>query len=245
MAIRRQNRTIWGLVLVTFIMIVSFLVRDGRLADFFDPSSKAKSQANAASNSSASTEEQFGDKVSNENPVVTEDQAKFNQMMGRLVQCLGIQSIDLKNSWPLQIESVIQIVQPSLGPATHQADHWMDWHLRTREGKERRLHLEITESDLGKIGRELHYFSVDRSGQLTSVELEPEKATNPSDEVINQMLKEGEVFHKERAAAAFFANQERIEYIEKDSELSEISFFKDSHHFQCANVKMPENCQCL
>jgi hypothetical protein len=120
----------------------------------------------------------------------------------------------------------------------------VNWHLRTPEGQERRLRLEITETDEGKIGRELHYFSVGANGQLNPIELEQDKANNPSDDVISEMLKEGSVFSKERAAVAFFPNGDHIEYVEKDDELSEIVYYKESPRFQCPSVKMPQNCQC-
>jgi hypothetical protein len=121
----------------------------------------------------------------------------------------------------------------------------MEWHLRTPEGHERRLRLEITENDEGKVGRELHYFNLSSEGQSNPVELEPDKSGNPTDDVINQMLKEGEVFYKEKAAMAFFPNGERVEYVEKNGDLSEFEFFKENKQFRCHDVLVPESCQCL
>jgi len=239
MAIRKQNRTIWVLAAVILLMLVIFLVRDGKLADVFDSSDKNPAEVLPAN------EEQFGDRVVGETTVKLEEQRKFQETLNRLAQCFQVSGGNLPEDSPVHIETLVQKFQADFGPVTSQADRWVTWHLRTRDGKERRLRLEITESDEGKVGRELHFFAVDREGQPTPIEIEGDKARNPSDEVISQMLKEGEVFTKESAAVSFFKNNERVEYIEKDGELSEIEFFRGDHRFRCFNVKFPDNCQCL
>lgn len=240
MAIRKQNRTIWVLAAVILVLLLIFLVRDGRLSEALLETEDQPVDATT----SQSLEEQFGDKVLGDGSTKGPDQQKFQETLNRLAQCFQVSGATLPESSPIQIETLFQKFQADFGPVSHQADRWVNWHLRTREGKERRLRLEITESDSGQIGRELHYFAVDRTGLPTPIELEPEKAMNPSDEVINQMLKEGEVFTKEKASVAFFPNQARVEYVEKDGQLSELEFYMNEHQFRCHDVKVPENCQC-
>lgn len=242
MAIRRQNRTIWILAAVVFLVLVTFLIRDGKLEDFFHE----PQPGGEIFEKSSSIEEQYGDKVPVPPPSAeVPGQEKFTETLDRMAQCLQIANVDLPAPIFLQIESVFRKLQGAFGTEIHQADRWMAWHLRSREGKERRLRLEITETDEGKIGKELHYFDVDRQGQTTPIEIASEKAMNPTDEVISQMLKEGEVFYKERAAVAFFAENNRVEFLEKDGELSELLVIKGDRQFRCANVKTPELCQCL
>ncbi len=244
MAIRRHNRTIWTLAGVIFLLVLVFLFRDGRLEHLFNSEQDKPKETTEAT----SSEEQFGDKVSEmmqDTSQNVESKKKFAlalDKMGACFQMAGTTGTDLPI---LQIESLYQRFQNELGPVAHQADRWMNWHLRTPDGRERRLRLEITESDEGHIGRELHYFSVSRDGQPSPLELEPGQADNPTDEVINQMLKEGEVFYKERAAVSFFPNGEHVEYTEKNGDLSEIEFFKESKQFRCSDILVPENCQCL
>ena len=243
MAIKRHNRTIWILAAVIFLLVIAFLMRDGRLQELLANKSDASSETRPANN-----EEQFGDQVSEliqDSAQKFEGKKKYLLTLDKLGACFQMHGAALSDEIPLQIETLYQKFQEELGPVAHQADRWMDWHLRTPDGRERRLRLEITETDEGKIGRELHYFSVSRDGQPTPLELAADKTDNPSDEVINQMLKEGEVFEKERAAVSFFSNGERVEYIEKNGDLSEIEFFKETRQFRCQNILIPETCQCI
>jgi hypothetical protein len=245
MAIHKHNRTIWILAAVIFLLVLVFLLRDGRLQELITQ----KEQLTAVDTSgTVVNEEQFGDKVSEmmqESAQKFEGKKKLAQSLDKLGACFQMAGATQIEAPSLQIESLYQKFQDDLGSVAHQSDRWMEWHLRTPEGHERRLRLEITESDGGKVGRELHYFNMSRDGQSNPVELEPEKSGNPSDDVINQMLKEGEVFYKERAAMAFFPNGERVEYVEKNGDLSELEFFKENKQFRCHDVLVPETCQCL
>lgn len=247
MAIKKQNRTL--LILVVFSLVVlAILLRLKQDDDILDPKEVISSQ------------EQMGDQMSDQMGSIPdqsqvdsdspdegqkiEKQKTFGQILLGLAECLEIKSPEATGQAAVQVETLLQQFQGELGPVSHQADRWMDWSMRIRDGKERRLRLEITENDEGKIGRELHYFAVDRDGQPEPMEIDFEKANNPSDEIINQMLKEGDVFYKERAAFALFPGGERLEYIEKDGELSEIEFIKGEKYYRCHDLKARESCQC-
>lgn len=236
MAIRKQNRTIWVLAAVPIVLLVIYLVREGELKRLFSSTQNGESKISAEA-----PETQFGDQVQSTDPDAI---LKFQETLDLMAKCFQISGSDLPESSPVEISTLLKKFQGDIGPVSQEADRWVNWHLRTRDGQERRLRLEITETDEGKVGRELHYFAVGSSGQPVPIELDPDKATNPTDEVISEMLKEGAVYSKERAAVAFFSNGERIEYVEKDGQLYEVQFFKEDLHFQCANVKMPQNCQC-
>jgi hypothetical protein len=161
------------------------------------------------------------------------------------MSCLEIKGPAVASELPVDINSVIQAVQTELGPSTGVFDHWMYWYMKTSEGKEKRLRLELTENDEGRMLKELHYFSVDKDGQMSSLELPSEKTNNPSDDVIKEMLKEGEVFYKERGATVLFGNGERIEFVEKNDQLSDIEFIKGTVLFRCQGFKALESCQCV
>lgn len=238
MAIRKHNRTIWVLAAAIILLLVLLLARDGKITGLFE---KAESLPEAGSPVS---EEQFGDQVPRDGQSRGQDQQNFSETLNRMASCFQVSGSTLPEASAVQIDTLYQKFQADFGSVTSQTDRWVTWHLRAPEGKEFRLRLEITETDEGKVGRELHLFSIDRSGNPSPVELPPEKANNPTDETISQMLKEGEVYTKERAAVGFFANNERVEYVEKDNELFELEFVKDETRFRCANVKNPNSCQC-
>ncbi len=256
MAIRKQNRTL--LILVVFILLILgyVLFREGKLNSLFGMQSDTESNSDE---NKASGQDQMGDQLKDQNgelgnqdqaPVAANElennemQKSFKQILVGMAECLDIKSPQASGPIAVQVETLFQQFQGELGPVSHQADRWMNWSLRNREGKERRLRLEITENDEGKIGRELHYFAVDRDGQPEPLEIEAEKANNPSDETVSQMLKEGEVFYKERAAFALFPGGERLEYVEKNGELSEIEFIRGEKYYRCQDLKSQDSCQC-
>jgi hypothetical protein len=233
MHIHGHNRTIWSLAVIIFILVIVFLFRDGQFDRFF-----VETPVVPMDSMSAPDEAQFGDKVGGGNQ-------NYALSMDRLAACFQMRDSALAENPPLKIESLHSKFQSELGPVAHQSDRWMEWHLRTPEGRERRLRLEINESDDGKVVRELHYFTEAKDGVLNPLELDPSKAINPTDDVINQLLKEGEVFYKERAAVSFFPNGERVEYLEKNGDLSEVEFFKENKQFRCPDILVPETCQCI
>jgi hypothetical protein len=227
MAISKQNRTIWVLAAVIFLLLMALLLREKK--------TETVSPVN-------SPEEQFGDRVPPSSQSASA--AELMPILNQISDCFHF-STRAETSVPFAIESILENFQSELGPISHQADRWMRWDLRGADGKIRRLRLEITENDEGQIGRELHVFSVDAQGTAAPQEIDPSLAVNPPDDRINQMLKEGEVFDKERAAVAFFPTGGRVEYVEKNATLSELEFFQGEKSFKCSDLKRPESCQCL
>jgi cytoskeletal protein RodZ len=174
-----------------------------------------------------------------------DEQKNFQLILNDIASCFDLKSTTSADAAPVAIESIINFVQTDLGPATNQSDRWMTWNIRNQDQGERRLRLEITEDDDGKRVRELKYYAIDKDGAPIPMELPPEKSENPSDETVNQMLKEGEVFYKEKAAYVDFSGGEHIEYIEKNGTLSEIEFQKGDRYFRCQAFKARESCQCV
>jgi hypothetical protein len=174
-----------------------------------------------------------------------DEEKMFQLILTDLSACFDLKSNETNDSSPVTIESILVYLQPEMGSATTHVDQWMNWHLRQHDGAERRLRLELNETDDGRISRLVKYFAVDRDGLPVAMELPPEKSENPSDELINQMLKEGDVFFKEKGAMATFAGGEHMDYIEKNGTLSEIEFQRDGMFFRCQGFKSRDSCQCI
>lgn len=243
--IKNQNKSLIYVSLFVALLLAFVFKYTGAFDQKQKPNEIETSDA-AAENSTPPSQEAMAEP---QVPVVTkasdlEDQKTFSYIMSDLSNCFDLKS-SVGESTPLTIESVISSVQSELGPAVGQADRSMNWHLRNREGIERRLHMEITESDDGKIFREMKYFAVDNEGLPVPMELAPEKSNNPSDEVVNQMLKEGDVFFKEKAAYALFSSGARIEFTEKNGQLSDFEFQKGERFFRCQNLNARDACQCI
>ena len=250
MLTRKHNRTLLIFVVVVLLILGWVLFREGKLKDVTDPANSPSSVGAPAETSAgdASLQDQMGDQVKPAPTIsepASEKQKVFAEIRADLLDCLAIRGSNVDDSSPQSLETLLKTIQPDWGPVVHQSDRWMNWQLRTPEGKERRLRLEIIELEDSKVSRELHYYSVDRDGQPMPIDIGDSKSMNPNDEIINQMLKDGEVTEKERAAYVEFGSGERVEYLEDNGDLSEIEVIKAGRSYRCNTLKARESCQCI
>lgn len=244
----RQNRTLGFLVLFSIGLLALLLWGAGL---FSGRVGGAEEKAESPSETSAETgagPESMGDPVSTAEPAAappTEAEKSFTQILDDLDECFGIKSPEPTAAAKVSIDTLLGQLQSDWGQPVRIEDRWMSWHLRNREGRERRLRLEVTENDEGRTTRELHYYAVDREGLPIPLELDPEKSLNPSDETLNQMLREGDVFFKERAGVVQFSGNERIDFVNIDGTLAEIEVVKGDSIFRCVNLKAREACSCV
>ena len=251
MAIRRQNRTLFFIFALIVVVLALVLRREKKVQEYFQSESEIEEQIPetevlVVTNSDGTLTAAPTPEMPKTNaPVSSENQKAFVQVFEDMTDCLGIKSSSYSEKDPVQIDTVISQLQSDLGLPRFNSDLWMNWHLRTREGKEKRIRLEISSASDEPTIRELRYFEVDRDGNPQPVELTDEKSINPSDETLNQFLREGQVFYKERAGFYAFPNGERLEYLEKNGELSEIEMVRGESIFKCSDVRTRENCRCL
>ncbi|MFN7728298.1 MAG: hypothetical protein ACK5P7_04005 [Bdellovibrio sp.] len=245
----RQNRTLGFLVLFSIGILTVLLWGAGVIPGRQESLARPDSPTTVSDLAEPSGPESMGDLAPGAESAIPElkkeAELSFAQILSDMDECFGLKSPELPPSSSLSIETVLSHVQSDWGSPIRIEDRWMSWHLRNREGRERRLRLEVTENDEGRTTRELHYFAVDREGLPIPLELDPEKARNPSDETLNQMLREGDVFFKERAGVVQFSDNGRIDFVNIDGTLSEIEMVKGEAIFRCVNMKAREACSCV
>jgi hypothetical protein len=180
----------------------------------------------------------------NDNLSTDEEQKVFSFILTDLKDCLDIKGSQPPEQVPVKVENVQNVLQAELGNS-NTFDRWMNWHLKTPEGLERRLRIEVLDNENGKMSKEMHWYAVDREGLPIPLEIDNNKRYNPTDDVINEMLKQGTVTFKEKSAVALFKGGDRFEYIERNSELTELEILKGDRFFRCSNLKNRESCQCV
>jgi len=171
------------------------------------------------------------------------EQEGFSGILSDLRNCFGFQGEEIPKAVPVTLDNLMAQFPKEMGSANNY-DRWMNWHLRNKEGNERRLRLEVNENDEGKVMRELRWFAVDREGLPIPLELDPATAFNPKDDAINKMLSEGEVFFREKAGGAAFASGDRVDYVVRNDILAEIEVTKGSIFYRCASMQSRDSCQC-
>jgi hypothetical protein len=241
---KQQNRTL--VFVFVFVIGVMFVVLTKTGVLKLDPQEKSvEIETEADATLPEPSQEAMGDKLEDGSQNLSDEQKIFSIVLDDMTRCFDIKNASGPGPVPVQVDALMNAIQPDMGPSLSQGDRSMSWYLKNKEGVERRLRLEISETEDGKLIRSLKYFAVDRDGLPIEMPLAPDRKDNPSDEVLNSMLKEGDVFYKEKAAYAIFSGGSRLEFIEKNGFLSEIEFQKGSRFFRCQNLKAREACQCV
>lgn len=174
-----------------------------------------------------------------------QEQVSFAEILHLLKDCLSIDQTEVPVQVPVSLEGLVAVLQPELGPPMKQEDQSMTWHLRNHEGRVRQIHLEVSEDDRGHSVKQLKYFAVDREDQPIPMQISEAQSVNPSDEVIQAFLKEGDVFFKEKAGFVTFAAGEKIDFLETDGMLSQIDITVKGTSFSCRNLIGPDSCACF
>lgn len=254
MAIKKQNKALLIFILLVLLSLFIVLSREGKinhqgLMDTF-VGSDTSNTVSVSEGDPSNVLSEFGDPVEKMNGAQIDQETinnrvAFVQIIEDLGECLNLKPSVLPEDSPVGIETLVVSLQTELGPPSQQYDRWMNWNYKTSQGLERRLRLEVIESDAGVMARELYNYALDRQGNAVPIDLPESMAVNPSDEVISDVLKGSEVYLKERAALVIFPAGERVEYLEKNDKLSEIEFSKGDSFFRCSNLTARENCSCI
>jgi hypothetical protein len=226
----KQNK---ALGFIFFFVLVVLAIIFVQTQDLFEKNVKSESDSLGLS------QDQMGDPANQEETT----RHNFGKALESLAQCLHLK-FSTSEKPPVSISTIFALVQPELGPQS-TADRWMSWHMRDKEGREKKLHLEIAEDDQGQMTKELQIFSIDQAGNSVPLNLDKNISLNPNDEIISHLLKDGEVLYKEKASISLFSGGARIEYTERDGTLSEFEFFKDQVSYRC-HLQLPQDqCKCL
>lgn len=249
MAIRKHNRALFFIFAVIVIVLFFVLRKEKKVQEYFDSAVLQDKSVQEQTPDSASSENVTADTslpINSPDAAISSDEQKnFVQVFNDMTECLEIKSASYSERDPINVETILSQLQSDLGFPKYNSDLWMNWHLRTREGREKRIRLEISSASDEPTTRELRYFILDREGIPQPVPMDDEKSMNPSDEALNQLLREGEVFYKDRSGFYTFANGERLEYVEKNGQLSEIEMVRGESIFKCLDVRARENCRCI
>jgi hypothetical protein len=177
---------------------------------------------------------------------VQESEAKriFAMVVEDMGQCLDIKAPETQADVAVDLQTVVLQYQGDLGPGT-QNNKWQSWAIKTQGGKEKRYRLDEKIDFDGALFKEIEGIEVNEEGAPTPIDIEPEKAINPSQESIDKLLSEGTVSSSEKAGFVTFQGGERLDYIERNGKLAEIEFVRGDRFFRCGNIMDRSSCQCM
>jgi hypothetical protein len=234
---KRQNRTL----IIIFAFVLGLLGYVVQKVGVLPPpvtevaNSKASLSQDALGEPIAATEE--GRKQN-------EISKNFNSNVSTMFQCLGLKTPNLPKDIKINSDTIIKLLEQEWGLSTIQGDHALTWSLKMPDGVERRIRIEITENEEKVVQKEMKFYIVNKEGISIPVDVPEEKRINPSDQTIDQLIKEGEVTQKERLSFTKFQNGGLFESLERDENPSEVSIQLQEKIIRCPDIKTAEPCDC-
>jgi hypothetical protein len=142
-------------------------------------------------------------------------------------------------------EQMIPIFSEIFRAPKFQSLRWSEWVIGLPDGTAKKLRLENIETDEGREGRELHAYIKAAGGEWLPIEILEKYSNNPSDELINEWLREGEVIEVRRAELYYFDSEIWLEVISNQTEIENLDLSTAIKRFSCSFEKRIATCQCL
>jgi hypothetical protein len=238
MAIRRQNQIIGILGLVIFIALLSVWSKheDSEISSSKDvPEIVVTQTLKKIQNNVDDSEE--GKKARLQT---------FAEIVADLSTCLKVEeSGGLPLDSAVTVQSLILHFQEFFGLAENEMDKWKEWDLALPNGKQVKLRMEVTDKAGIGFERVLYEYPIETFTGGNPVDIDPTKTEAPSDELIGEKLKQGEVTAQRRSAFIRFASGERVDFVELDGALTSLEFTKAQQVFTCEDITVRESCQCI
>lgn len=159
--------------------------------------------------------------------------------------CLEVKTGNFPDDAPVNLDSFVMHYSRELGPAAPRAEKSSTWVMKSRDGQEMRIRVENRYDEEGQTMRTLEFFKMGDDGIPIVQELDPELGINPTQETIDRLLSEGDLQYREQAGFVNFPGGDRLDFVERDGQLTEIEFVKGDRFFRCSNIRERESCQCL
>ena len=181
--------------------------------------------------------------------IVTESiavQEKFEEKLNEMKVCLQI-DLDYDQIAKPQFDSFYKIIYPSFGAATGAVEEWSNTHLKTPEGEERRIRIELDSTSEENTIKKLSLYSLDSEKLPEKMPLDESYEKNPSEEKIKELESLGKITFKQIAMNHFFAAGESVYHTEINGSIDEIEITnKHGQIFKChkLNTENP-SCRCL
>jgi hypothetical protein len=190
------------------------------------------------------TAKEFQPTQSTQPSEITEAQKTFGLIIDDMGQCLDVKAASASANSTVDVQTIVSMYQSELGPAAPN-NKWQSWMIRTSDGKQKLYRIDEKVDFDGSVFRELEGIEVDQDGAPIPLEIDGDKAINPSAETVDKFLSEGTVEKSEKAGFFSFRNGERFDFVERDGKLVEVELVRGDRFFRCTNVMDRSSCQCL
>lgn len=172
-------------------------------------------------------------------------EARFAKALLDAGTCLGIDVVPMGENAAPRLDEWLGGVRRDLGDPLIDTEDWSVTTLLTPSGQRRFLRFEIDYSNPENVVRRVSYYEDRGDGTATTIPLNPEQATEPSDSFRATLEQDGEVVERERSRRLYFDSGAEIVVTEKNELIEEIEMNRFGKSFSCRPFDpSPYSCQC-
>jgi len=216
-----------------------------------EDTSEQEAMVDPDSNPSAtppSTESLEGKETASEDEAVDPAfvQAQFLEALKGLGTCMDIKNAIDTEQKEIKLDSLIASVRNEIGDPVIRSEDWSNTLLRTPEGEQRRIRVEMEYDTDDRIVKRLKYYKVESEDRMVPIPLEGEASVDPQDSFIASLEGDGKIFMREKGSRIYFQNGEELILVERNDQLSDIEMNRNGRTFKCTGLETGKsNCSCL
>ncbi|MFZ3228812.1 MAG: hypothetical protein WA160_01310 [Pseudobdellovibrio sp.] len=175
-----------------------------------------------------------------------EIQKSFSDHLKQMGTCLGTQSAVIADKSEPTFESLSSSLKTTLGEVVVKMDDWTQQDFKVEDGTVRRIRTEIEYSDSGNPVKRAQFYKINAQGMPEMQALNPEQATDPSDDFLSSLRGDGQVTLEEKGARVYYQEGEELVLVERSGKIQSFSLTKGDKTFSCTETDATtSNCQCL
>lgn len=161
---------------------------------------------------------------------------------------LSIEMREIKKCYPSIVSKSNQAVedafeQLSAGREFQDVIDFKNYHYTLPDGEKRRLQIRLDEDTKGNQFFTLKLFKVDKEGLPDPIKLDPKISKNPSEETIEQFLREGSIHFTQDIGNRIFSDRDYISFVKEDGRIQSLEVYRNNKVLRCS-VDIHEHTQC-
>jgi hypothetical protein len=175
-----------------------------------------------------------------------ENHKLFAGHLKTISQCLQIKNnVDYDQVDPT-FDNLIVSLKPAMGDVTVFTDDWAQTDLQYSDGTLKRLRVEVGYDDPGNPSKYLQVYKLNEQNIPEMENLDPQQATNPTDEYVESMKTGANILLHEKGGRAYFPGGEEMIVIERNGKLESFTMTKNNKTISCNTMtSAASNCQCF
>lgn len=175
-----------------------------------------------------------------------ENHKQFAAHLKTISQCLQIKNNTDYDQVDPTFDNLIVSLKPAMGDVTVFTDDWAQTDLQYADGTLKRIRVEVGYDDPGNPTKYVQVYKLNEQNIPEMENLDPQQATNPTDEYVESMKTGANTLLHEKGGRAYFPGGEEMIVIERNGKLESFTMTKNNKTISCNTMtSAASNCQCF